>query len=255
MNVFDAIYLNENNPIEHQFIAAETALDIAVARANKEYVLESGLIELSDNKLFMESKDVESVDGTVVAKKENAFIKAVKAICTAIRNFISDLITSIASIFDGRENITAEDYLESPTGKIRLEKDVEKLERIVDEELRQGNKLLQKVSSMTGISDEVIDKWVRTGVDKINKLAPVIIPAALGFGFKKLFSASKMKEKTKTVDEAEKQATSGDNSDSTKNKQKMTILGHMQWLVKQVGTSCTDWTKEMNKAKKKSKKK
>lgn len=254
MNVFDAIYLNENDPIEQSFIAAETALDIAIARANKEYVYESGLIELSDNKLFMEAGET-TIDPTIAAKRENAFIKAIKAICNAIRNFIGDLVASIANIFDGRENIEPEEYLESPTGKIRLEKDIEKLEAIVDDEIRKGNKLLQKASSVTGISDEAIDNWVRSSAEALNKLAPVIIPAALGFGFKKIFSSSKMKEKTKIIDDAEKNATSGDNTDPKKNKQKTTILNHMNWLVKQIGTACTDWTKTMNKAKKKASKK
>lgn len=251
MNVFDAIYLNESDPIERSFIAAETALDIAVARANKEYAFESGLIELSENKLFMESE--ESTDDSIVdSKKENAFIKAVKAICTAIRNFIRDIIDTVTNLFDGRDNITPEDYLTSPTGSVRLIKDVEKLEKIVDDELRQGNKLLQKVSSITGISDEVIDKWIKSGAEKIGKLAPVIIPAAIGFGFRRIFKSG-MNDKNKVVDDAEKQATSGDNSDPTKNKQKTTILGHMQWLIRQIGDAASDWSKEMNKARKRNK--
>ena len=249
MNVFDAIYLNETDPVDRSFIAAETALDIAVARANKDYIYESGLIKLSDDKLFME--EGQTADSIVDTKKENTFIKAVKAICNAIRNFIGDLISSVASIFDNRDNITPEDYLESTTGKMTLQKDTEKLEKIVADEIRKGNKLLQKVSSLTGISDEEIDKWIRAGADKLNKLAPVIIPAALGFGFKKIFSASSLKDKKKSIDEAEKNATEGDNSDPKKNKQKTTILGHLNWLYKQIGSACHDWTKEMRKHKKK----
>ena len=250
MNVFDAIYLNENDPLERAFIAAETALDIAVARANKDYVYETGLIELSDNKIFIEEAETVPNESTDT-QKENAFIKAIKTICTAIRNFIGDLVASIVSLFDGRDNITPEDYLESPTGKMELQKDIERLENIVDDEIRKGNKLLQKISKMTGISDEEIDKWIKSGAEKINKLVPVIIPAALGFGFKKLFSKEKMKEKKKSIDEAEKNATDGDNSDSTKNKQKTTILGHMNWLYKQMGSACKDWAAQMRKAKKK----
>ena len=244
MNVFDAIYLNESDPIERSFIAAETALDIAVARATKEYTLESGLIELSDDKLFIES------EGSVAdSKKENSFIKAVKAICNAIRNFIGDLFKSIIGIFDGRENITAEDYLESTTGKIRLEKDTRELEKVVDAEIRKGNKLLQWVSSKTGISDEVIDEWMRSSAEKIQKIAPVVITTALGFGFKKIFS--KMRDKKKHVDEAEKTATTGDNTDSKKNKQKLKIFGHMKTLFGHIGKNAIEWRKQMEANKKK----
>lgn len=251
MNVFDAIYLNENDPIERSFIAAETALDIAISHANKEYMYESGLIELSGNKLFIEAVET-SVDPATKAKRENAFIKAVKAICSAIINFIGDIIASIANIFDGRENVTPEEYFESPTGKLRLQKDINKLEAVIDDEIRKGNKLLQKLSKATGISDEEIDKWIRLSSEAINKIAPVVIPAAIGFGFTKLFKKV-FNDKSKKVEEAEKAATSGDNSDPKKNKQKMTILGHMNWLVKQAGEAANDWKKEMRKAKKKSK--
>jgi len=247
MNVFDAIYLGNNDPIDRQFIAAETEMDITIARANKEYMLESGLIELSDNTLFMESSD-----SSIKTKRENSFIKVVKSICTAIRNFIGDIVSTIAGMFDNRENITAEDYLESPTGKIQLEKDIRAVERIVSDEIRKGNKLLQKVSQLTGISDEAIDNWVKEGTEKIAKLAPVIIPAAMGFGFKKLFSAA-FKDSSKAVDDAEREATSGDTSDPKKTSQVTKILNHMHSLVKTVGSTAADWMKTMNKAKKKAK--
>lgn len=247
MNVFDAIYLNENDPIERSFIAAETALDIAITRANKEYVYESGLIELSDNKLFIEA-GTETSDTNV--KRENSFVKAVKAICTAIRNFIGDLIASIINIFDGRENLSAEEYFDAPTTKIRLDNDVREMEAIVDDEIRKGNKLLQKISSATGISDEEIDSWMKKGAERIGKLAPVLIPIGLTWGFKKMFKSS-LKDKEKAVNEAEKAATSGDKSDPKKNQQKNKVLGWMSTMIKDLGKSCTNVTKEWRKAKKK----
>lgn len=249
MNVFDAIYLNETDPITRSFIASETAMDIAVARANKEYVYESGLIELSDDKLFIESEN-ESTEADV--KRENAFVKAIKAICTAIRNFIGDLIASIASIFDGREDLTAEEYFDSPTAKVRLSNDVNEMEAIVDDEIRKGNKLLQKISSATGISDKEIDTWINNGASKIAKLAPVVIPIALTWAFKSKFK-NKLKDKQKAVNDAEKTATSGDNTDPQKNKQKLKVINWMNSLIKDLSKSCTNVTKEIHKAKKKSK--
>ena len=250
MNVFDAIYLNNNDPIEYSFISAEAAMDIAVDRANKEYVYEMGLIELSDNKLFIEAT-TDVAAATVDVKKENAFIKAVKAICNAICNFIGDIIASITSIFDGREHITEEDYLKSNMGKVRLAKDVKKIEAVVDDEIRKGNKLLQMISSKTGISDEVIDNWVRAGAEKIGKIAPVVIPMATAWGFKKLFSTM-FKNKQKDIKNAEKAATRN-KSNTKETSQTMKVLNHMEWLIKQVGDTAKDWGKTMNKAMKKAK--
>ena len=244
MNVFDAIYLNIDDPIERTFIAAETTLDIAVDTANKEYVFECGLIDFSDDRLFIESEENNTETD---AKKENAFVKAVKAICTAIKNFISDLVSTIIGIFDTRERITDKDYLASNTGKVRLERDVRKLEEIVDDEILKGNKLLQKVSSITGISDKAIDDWVQKSSERISKVAPVVISAAAAFGFRQFF---KWKDKKKAIEKAEKEATDGDNSDSKKNKQKLTILGHMNKLIKEVGSGWNDWTKAMDRASK-----
>lgn len=252
MNIFDAIYLNSNDPFEHSFITTEATLDIAVERANKEYMYESGLIELSDNKLFIEATESAGANSETNVKKENAFVKTVKAICEAIGNFIGDIISFIVNLFDGRDHLDTEAYLKSTTGQVRLQKDVKELEAIVDDEIRKGNKLLQKISKMTGVDDEVIDNYIRDGAEKVRKLAPVVIPAALGFGFKAIFT-HKFKEKKNEIKKAEKAATEGNKSDSKKNGQKLKVLNHMEWLVKQVGSAAKDWGSSMSKAMKKNK--
>ena len=254
MNVFETIYLNADNPIKRDFLLSETALDIAIAKADKEYTLESGLIELGEDKLFIESENT-SDDSSNNAKKENSFIKVIKSICAAIKNFIGDVISSIVSLFDGRDNIDFKDYLESPTGKIRLETDARQLEKIVNDEIRKGNKFLQAIASVTGhvgVTDEMIDNWIRSATTKLDKLTPVIVPAALGFGFKRIFS-SMMNTNKKEIDDAEKAATSGDISDPEKQSKIKKILGFMNTLIKETGKACSDWAVSMDKAKKKAK--
>lgn len=249
MNIFEAIYLRNDDQVERDIIALETVMDIEVARANREYALESALIELGDNTLFMEAPENKS---SVKVKHENAFIKTVKTICNAIRNFISDIISTIAGLFDNRENVNIDDYMSSNTGKVRLEKDVRQIENIVNEELRQGNKLIQMLSKVSGISDEEIEKWIKSGTEKLAKVAPVIIPVALGFGFKKLFSSA-FKSGSSEVSDAEKAATSGDASDPDKNRKITKILNHMHSLVKTLGTAAKEWSSVMRKAMKKAK--
>jgi len=249
MNVFETVCLNASDPIKREFALSEAALEIAIAKEDKEYALESGLIELSEDKLFIESEGNNTAD---TAKKENSFIKAVKSICTAIKNFIGDVITSIVNLFDGRENITPEDYFESPTAKLRLEKDARQLERIVDDEMRKGNKFLQAIASKTGIDDEQLDTWIRGATEKIEKLAPVVVPAVLGFTFKKIFSNMMTKNK-KSFEDAERTATSGDVSDPEKQGKVNKVLGFMSKLTHMVGKNCSDWASAMNNARKKSK--
>ncbi len=246
MNIFDTIYFGNDDPIDCAFIAAETALNIEIERATNDYMYESGLISLNDNSIFIESQD--ATESSTGKKHENIFIKALKAICNAIRNFIGDIVSVIAGLFDGRENIKPEEYFESPTAKVRLDRDVKQLEYIVDDEIRKGNKLLQKVSSKTGVSDEEIDSWVRTGATKLEKLAPILIPVATAFGFKMYFNH---KEKKKLIEHAEKLAADGDTQDPKKNKQKMKIVKRMHELVEQSSLSVKNWANAIQKAKRK----
>ena len=257
MNVFETICLDANDPIKREFVLSKANLDITIAKAEKEFTLESGLINLSENKLFIESgEESNEINNINTIKKENSFVKVVKSICTAIKNFIGDIISTIVNLFDGRDNITPEEYFESPTGKLRLAKDARQLERIVDDEMRKGNKFLQAIASVTGkvgITDEQVDNWIRGATEKIEKLAPVVVPAVLGFGFKRIFSSMMGKNK-KAVEEAEKTSTSGDITDPKKQKLINKILGFMSKLTKDVGDVCSDWSVAMNNAKKKSKK-
>lgn len=243
MNVFEALYYGNVDSIESQFIAAETAFDITLMQTERAYALESGLISLGNDKIFMESPEVAN------ARTENGFIKAVKGICNAIRNFIGDIGEIISNLFSGKESITAEDFFESPTGKIKLECDARQLDAAISDEIRKGNSLLQKVSSATGISDEVIDNWVRSSAEHVNKLMPVIIPAAMTFGFKKIFSKG-LKSMRSETDAAEREA-SKPSSDEKKNRQKMKILQNMQSLTKKYGEEARKFTTELFKHKKK----
>lgn len=244
MNVFEAVYYGNVNPVESSFIAAETAFDIAIMKAEREYAFESGLNSFSNNKLFMESPEVAN------AKTENGFVKVVKGICNAIRNFIGDIGEIIANLFSKNENITPEDFFESPTGKIKLSVDARQLDAAISDEIRKGNSLLQKVSSTTGISDEVIDNWVRTSAEHVNKLMPVIVPAVMAFGFKKLFSKG-LKSMRSETDSAEREATKS-STDEKRNRQKMKILNNMQTLTKKYGEEAKKFTTELFKHKKKS---
>jgi hypothetical protein len=228
MNVFDAIYMNEIDPIERSFIAIETAFEIAVASANKEYEFESNLISFNSEEIFHEATD---------AKKENAFVKFVKGICNAIRNLFAGIAESISNIFDTRKDINMEDVLKSSKAKVQLDKDINKLNDVVDDEIRKGNKLLQMISSTTGISDDKIDQWIQGGVEKIKQVAPVAITAGSAIGFNALIKKF-FKKNNERIKEAE-DITLGSSSDTDlkKQAQKKTVINHISSLSQTFGNA------------------
>lgn len=225
MNVFDAIYFNETDPIKRAFIAAETALDIAVSQAMNDYTYEMGLAELSDDSIFNEAGDGDKPN----AKKENIFVKAVKGIFNAIRSFINGIIDTIKGIFSKDKHISEEDYAKSEAGRKQLEQDIAKLDKVSDAEILKGRKLLQKASSATGIPDTEIDAWSKAAMENIKNAAPVVIPVAAASITNAIVSF--LNKKKKSVDDCEPITMEGSNGDES-SKSKLKIVRAMQNIVK-----------------------
>lgn len=224
MNVFDAIYFNETDPVKRAFIAAETALDIAVSQTLKDFAYESGLVDLSNDSVFSESGDNNT-------KKENIFVRTIKGIFNAIRSFISSVIDTIGGFFDNRKSITSDEYLKSDSAKKQLENDINKLDKTVDGEILKGKKLIQKASSATGLPDSEIDSWVKIAIDKIKAVAPVVGPMVAAVGLNKLISF--LRNKNKTTNECEKMAIDGSaNLSPSQQKQRTKIANGFHKIIK-----------------------
>jgi hypothetical protein len=223
MNVFNDIYSSDVDPIERSFIIAETAFNIDIERANKEYMFETGLICLGEDTTFLE---------TAKTNKENALVKFIKNICNGIRTFFASIGEAISSIFDKRKNISPED-LKNSSAKITISKDFNKFNNVIDDEIEKGNRLFNKVSK-SNVSDNEIDDWIASGTKKIKGIASVAIPIASALGLNKIIkdAAKKKIDKLKHIEDA---STSISNDTPEKQKQKKTIIDRTAELYQMYG--------------------
>ena len=214
--------------------------EIAVESAQNEYYFETGLASVYSDSFFMEA-DVAQ------AQEKKGFIGFIQNICGAIRRFISDLLEMIGNV--GKDNATAEDYMNSKTGKVQFNGDVKKIQETVDDECRKGNKLIQAIANTTGVSDEDVDKFIREGTNKLSKLTGVVtVSGAIAFGFKKFF-LDKYKNAKTSVENAEKQAESV--NDPEKQKKISRVITHMNSIItKHGGKSLKEWLSTFGQKKK-----
>lgn len=219
MNVFNSIYSTDIDDFERSYIIAETAFNIEIERANKEYMLESGLICLGEDTTFLE---------TAKTNKGNAFSKFVKSICDGIRNFFTSIGETISNMFDKRKDLTLDEVTKS--SKITLSRDITKLDSVAEREIQKGNRLLEQVSSSTGgISDSLIGEWIKSSGTKIMEVAPKAITIGTALGFNTII-ASIFKKNKNRLKQTEDAAKSSDDGDPKKQQQKRSIMNHISKL-------------------------
>ena len=233
MDVFNAIYLNETDSIERDFIAVETAFEIAVARANKEYELDSGLISLSTDNLFTEAPD----------EKRNTTSKSfIQSICDAVSKFFSGIIDTITKIFSGKNE---KDFKGDANEKLHLDKDVEKMSSVVDDEMEKGNKLLHKLGTSMGVSDDEIDEWVDRSSKRVKGVAAVAIPIASAFALNKVIKIFSKKKDDKLKEG--KDAVGDTSNDPAKANKIKKIFNHLSVLSHEFGSSVKSFGSRISK--------
>ena len=240
MDVFSAINCRENlDPIDLALIVAETTMDIEVDTAIKDYFYESGLSSCEADNIFMEASEEE--------KSDNIFKKAVEAIIAAISNFIDGVISAIQNLFDGRENLTPEEYKASNAMKIRLNKDIMKLTDEIDNEILKGRKIIQKISSATGISDKVIAGFCDDSAELLEAIGPVAVTAGVAFGFEKVIR-KKLKEKQKEIKslEAEAKKIKGEKKEKRRS-QSLRVLNRLKSDISYYASEVKSYVKECDR--------
>lgn len=236
MNVFDIIHLNNDTPEDRAFAIAEAVLDIELARVEKEYAYESGLIEFDNGNTFCENTD---------AKSENIFVKAIKGIINAIGGFITAVFDLIGGLFKKHENLTEEDFKNSKTAKLKLATDVEAMGTVVDDETTKGIGLLGKITG-GNCTDEEINSWFENAKERITKVAPTVLTIGGALSFNAILNMFRKKKKKATTD-VEQAAVNGAD-DEKKQKQKKTVTQHIATLwkdftttVKGTGKTVSNW--------------
>lgn len=235
LNVFKNIYSTDIDPIDRSFIITETTFNIDIERANKDYMLESGLICLGEDTTFLE---------TANTNKENAFIKFVRTICDSIRKFFASIAETISNIFDKRKNISPDDFKNS-SAKINVRKNLTKLDTVVDDEIDKGNKLLRKISK-SDVSDDEINDWVKKSAERIKNIASVAIPVATALGFNTIIKNAFNKKKDK-IKETEDAAQPTGTDTPKKQQQKKTVLSRNAELFHIFGSLSKDVVREIDK--------
>lgn len=228
--------------LDKELAVLERTHNISVERAYLDYYRESSLDELDHS--FMEA--VESAN-------TSAFVVAVNKIIASIKNFIGGFIRMIENMFSGKENMTAEDYFESPTGKIQFQCDVREIEKAIDQEVLKGRKLIQAISSVTGVSDEEVAKFVDGTTKALKKFTPIVIPAVAAWGIKSAVAKS-MKKNEKDVEELGKAAVNNPNPDEKKKHQITKVINAIDSLIGEGVKLNAEFMKQLKKAEKKKKK-
>lgn len=178
------IFLENSNTVGmNGTYAIQYQNDIALDRLKAGYSTEAVIDNYFSNIIFEKSEDTDPEKEEKPKAGENILQKILKKIKDVIDRFID----AIGNFFSGKENLNADEYFQSSTAEIRIEKDIDKINKIVDDEIRKGSKLLQKISSATGVSDEEIDKYIQKGASTLKIVGPAVISSAVGWGFRTIF--------------------------------------------------------------------
>lgn len=161
-------YIQKCDDINKLFNIIEMEYTIDIMKAKNEYYLESSLIkQRRDSILFEDSKEKSESSG---------FKKYIKGIFQAIINFIENTIDSIKELFIKKKNITIDDYMNSTSGQLKMDKDIDKLSKAINEDMKAGNKLIYSIASKVGgVSEKEVDDFIDKSKDKIKKIGPATI--------------------------------------------------------------------------------
>lgn len=126
---------------------------------------------------------IESIDYSVyetadneVKSKNKKFSEFITDIYKRIESLITDLCTMIKDVFSPTKHITIDDYKNSELGYIQTKIDYAKIQDKVNDEIRQGRKIIQSLSKGTGIDDKTIEKYVDVSASIIDEYTvPTVI--------------------------------------------------------------------------------
>ena len=154
---------------EHEIEIIEGTLDLEMARINRDYKYGLGMAVATES--VCEYCMTESSDG------KGFFSRMIDAIVS----FIQKINESVANLFSKNEHVDLDSFLQSQTGQVQLSYDMEAIDREVNKKVLEGRKIIQAISSATGISDAKVAKFA-DGCANVVKEHGVFIASAAGIG-------------------------------------------------------------------------
>ena len=154
---------------EHEIEIIEGTLDLEMARINRDYKYGLGMAVATES--VCEYCMTEAADG------KGFFSRMIDAIVS----FIQKINESGANLFSKNEHVDLDSFLQSQTGQVQLSYDMEAIDREVNKKVLEGRKIIQAISSATGISDAKVAKFA-DGCANVVKDHGVFIASVAGIG-------------------------------------------------------------------------
>ena len=154
---------------EHEIEIIEGTLDLEMARINRDYKYGLGMAVATES--VCEYCMTEAADG------KGFFSRMIDAIVS----FIQKINESVANLFSKSDSIDLDSFLKSETGQVQLSYDMEAIDREVNKKVLEGRKIIQAISSATGISDAKVAKFA-DGCANVVKDHGVFIASVAGIG-------------------------------------------------------------------------
>ena len=136
---------------EKSIAIIDRTYSLDMERINRDAMFEFGMAEVNGAipQYMFAYYEAPAAEGTA----KNPFLR----IIDAIKRFLSDLASSIATAFGKEDDYAAiDDYLRSQPGKVQLSYDLNEVESRVDAQLRQGRKLLQFIAKHGPLDDKTL---------------------------------------------------------------------------------------------------
>lgn len=154
---------------EHEIEIIEGTLDLEMARINRDYKYGLGMAVATES--VCEYCMTEAADG------KGFFSRMIDVIVS----FIQKINESVANLFSKNEHVDLDSFLQSQTGQVQLSYDMEAIDREVNKKVLEGRKIIQAISSATGISDAKVAKFA-DGCANVVKEHGVFIASVAGIG-------------------------------------------------------------------------
>lgn len=243
-----SIFREYESEEEKQIDILAREYDLSIHNANSTFALESAMLSS-----IMKDPIYEGVTGEEKTQTAgNKFKEFLKSIVNAVKNFVNGTIEMIQGLFSSKENIDLNTYLKSNTGQIQLDYDIKDIQRQVEDERRKGRKLIQRISSVTGVDDKEVESFVDNAADFANKHTKTIIKTAIAAPL--IMAVPKLLNKGKdNISDCANDANKV--TDPKKQSQIQKVLNKMSSMEKDFGSIMAYFCKNLEKDMKKNNKK